>query len=258
MPDSLTFTIQPDGESASVRLFLRALESIERLIRDVDYAITRERSTQRWVIGALHASAPTVTVRPVGGGLEAVDAIANGIRLVTIGTDEPPTYFTEDALDDLRKMKSLFSGKNRARSIVVSADGVEAATISDDISDKVERILSAGFHNLGSLVGTLEAINLHGAPTFTIWDRVSGSPVRCYFPRSPEWVERVKYSLERQVLVQGHVRYFTNGVPRSITDLQALDASDWDADAPRGDFGSIPDAEAAQDPAEFLRIRRGG
>lgn len=134
MADDLTFVINPETESASIGLFLRALDDISRLLGDVDYAIYKDRSKRRWVIRRLQASSPTVTVQPILGGREAIEAIAAGIRTVTLGTDQPPQYFTEQALQDLKRMRRLFRGQDRARSIAVSVNNTETATIRQDIS----------------------------------------------------------------------------------------------------------------------------
>lgn len=255
MADGITFTVWPDAETASLRLFMRALDNIDRLIRDVDYAVTRNRTMRRWVVSALHSSAPTITLNTLLGDTITIDAIGHGLQIITGGTTEPPDHFTEDALSDLMRMQRLFVGRDRARSIVVSVNDSEAATLSDDIEDKTQRILAGGFWNIGSLEGSLEAINLHGTPTFTIWDRVSTAPVRCSFPRT--MTDRVKQLLERRVLVRGAIRYFVNGKPRSITDIEYIEDATPDADLPQATFGSIPDSAAADNPTEFLRSMRG-
>ena len=257
MPEGITFEINPDTQSASVDLFLRALGDINRLLRDVNYAIHRERSGRHWVISHLHASAPTVTIEPLLGDQETVNAIAQGIRSVTLGTDQPPEYFTEEVLEDLRRMRRLFRGKDKARSIIVSVNNEQAATIQEDISDKASRILRSGYSNLGSLEGRLEAINVHGAPTFTIWERVSRAPVRCSFPDQSSWLENVKELFGRRVTVRGYIRYFLNGIPRTVTDIADIQDSTPDPSLPKADFGSIPDQEASRDPVEFLRGVRG-
>ena len=257
MADDLTFAINPETEAASMGLFLKALQDISRLLRDVDYAVNRERSSRRWIISGLQASSPAITVEPLLGDRETVDAIGDGIRAVTVGTDEPPQYFTEQALEDLRRMRHLFVGKDRARSIVVSVNSEQTATIDQDIADKATRILASGYRNLGSLEGTLEVINLHGTPTFTIWDRVSRAPVRCSFPSEPLWKNRVKEFLEKRVVVSGNIHYFVNGVPRRIMSLEEIRDATPDPALPKAEFGSIPDREAARDPVEFLRSIRG-
>ncbi len=257
MPKDLAFTINPEDTAASINLFVRAIEDIKRLLHDVDYAVHRGTAKRRWIIRNLQSSAPTITVQPVLGDQESMDAVADGIRTVTIGTDQPPEHFTEKVLEDLRRMRRLFAGKDRARSIVVSVDKIETATIEKDISEKARRILTSGYWNLGSVEGTLEAINLHRSPRFTIWDRVSRAPVQCSFPNTSDWKEQVTTSLEKRVLVRGRIRYFVNGVPRVVTDIVDMEETTPNPNLPRADFGSIPDTVAAQDPGAFLRAIRG-
>ena len=256
MPESLTFVINPENQAASIGLFLKALDNISRLLRDVEYAVHRQRLGRRWVISGLRASSPAVTVEPLLGDSDMVEAIGAGIRTITTGTDQPPQYFTEQALEDLRLMRRLFVGRDKASTIQVSVDNEPMATIRRDISEKVNRILAAGYRNLGSINGTLEAINLHGAPTFTVWDRVSRAPIRCSLPNEPGWKRRVRDLLERRVVIGGCVHYFVNGVPRRMTDLQDIQDDTPDSTLPTAEFGSIPDRRAAHDPVEFLRSVR--
>ncbi len=256
----MTFVINPEAESATVGLLLNSLEHINRLLRDVDYAINGAKSPRNWVIRKLQSSAPSITVQPdihIGHQRQAVKAIGDGLRAVTDGTDYPPQYFTEQALLNLGKMRRLFRGRNKASSIIVLSDGEQMATIRRDISQKTDRILKAGYRNIGSLEGTLEAINVHRSPTVTIWDRTTRTPVRCSIPRGGDWLSRVRAFLEKRVLVTGDISYFANGTPRSITNIIDLEDATPDPNLPKAEFGSIPDARAADDPATFLEsVRR--
>ncbi|MBI4303387.1 MAG: hypothetical protein HY665_03510 [Chloroflexi bacterium] len=257
MAYGLTFVIHPDGETISVNLFLRTIEDVDRLIRDVDYAVSKERGTRRWIIAALHSSAPTITLKPVLDNDEIVEAFVNGLRTITTGALEPPAHFTEQALDDLKRMRRLFVGQDRAKRLVFSSNGKESAAIEKGIDEKAERILRGGYWNLGSVEGTLEALNLHGNPTFTVWDRVSRAPVRCSFPRNVTWKERVKELLERRVLVVGRVNYFRNGIPRSVTNIERIDDMTPAPNLPKATFGSIPSPIIAENPVGYLRAVRG-
>lgn len=253
MVATLTFTINPDAQSASFDLFIKAASDINRLLRDVDYAIHREKVARLWIIHSIRSSAPTVTLEPLRGDEETVVAIADGIRAVTVGTDTPPDHFTEDALLDLKRMRALFVGRDRAASIVVSQDSKPATTIREDISDKADRILRGGYWNFGSLEGDLEEVNLHKTLSFIIWDRVSRAPVKCFVPNTPQWKDKVKSLLERRIFVQGRIRYFTNGVPRSVSEVVDFVDAIPEPNAPIATFGSIPDAKAARDPSAFVR-----
>lgn len=256
MPRELTFVIGPADEFPSFGLVARAMADIRRLLHDVDNAIYGPGDRREWRLVSLHSSAPTVTVTPIREDAEAVGVIAVGLRLVTQGTDQPPDRFTEPVLEDLKRMKSLYRGKGRAESIAVLMDGEEMASIQSDIADKVERVLSSGYRNLGSVQGKLEAINVHMSLTATIWDRVSGAPVRWAFPR--ESLDRIKELLGRPVLVSGDIRYFANGMPRSISDVVAMEDATSQQHEESAGFGSIPDVRVQQlGAAEWLKEVRG-
>ena len=258
MADDLTFVINPEGQSASFGLLLKSLEDIGRLLRDVDRAVYGAKSENQWLVSNLTSSAPTITVQPTLNGYEAAEAVGAGLRAVTAGTDQPPRYFSEEALMHLQKMRRLFGGRSRAKSIAVFVSGNQTATIGRDISEKVDRILAAGYRNLGSLEGTLEVINVHNAATVTIWDRVSRSPVRCSIPKDVEWIDRAKSLLQKRVLVTGDIRYFVNGVPRSITNVTSIEDATPDPLLPKAAFGSIPDQRVREvGGAEWLNSIRG-
>lgn len=255
MPKGLTISIYPDGETVSVSLFLHAIEDLLRVVRDVDYVITKERSPRRWVIEELRSSIPTVTVRPLLSDYSVMETVIHGLEVITTGTDEPPVHFTEQVLDDLKRMRRLFRGRDRARRVTCSL-GSHEVVIGENIEEQTDRILRGGYWNLGSLEGTLEAVNLHGNPTFTIWERLNKSPIRCYFPKDRMWKDRVKGLLEKRILVSGRVNYFRNGIPKSITRVMDVEDQTPDTRLPKATFGSIPSPEAAQDSVAFLEKRR--
>lgn len=257
MPDHLTFIIHSVDERSSLDLLVKSLEDIQRLLRHVDYAIYRQGSRMGWAVHSLKSSAPSLTLAPRRDDRQAVAIVGDGLRLVTEGTDQPPQYFTEPALENLKKMSRLFRGEGRARALSVLVDDKKAATIEDDIADKADRVLSSGYHNLGSLQGRLDAINVHRTPTATIWDRVSGAPVRCRFPR--EETDRVKELLQQLVTVTGDVHYFSNGRPRSVTDVVAIEQlATPDQYLEKAGFGTIPDRRVREiGVAEWLAEVRG-
>ena len=257
MTDDLTFVINPEAEAASFGLLLKSLEDISRLLRDVDRAIYGARSQNQWLVRRLMSSAPTITVQPDLNGHEAAGAVGAGLGAVTAGTNQPPPHFSEQVLMDIRKMSRLFGGRSRARSIAVFVDGQQTATIGRGISEQVDRILAAGYRNLGSLQGTLEVISVHGAASVTIWDRVSGSPVRCSIPKDAEWIDRVKGLLQKRVSVTGDIRYFVNGTPQSISNVTNIEDATPDPTLPRAEFGSIPDRRVLEvGAAEWLNSIR--
>ena len=88
-------------------------------------------------------------------GREAAEAVGVGLRNLMTGVDHPPQYFTEQVLLNLQKMKRLFGGQSGATSITVWMNGQQTTSIERDISQRVSRILNAGYHNFGSLEGNI-------------------------------------------------------------------------------------------------------
>ena len=246
MPDQLTFIIYPTDELSSFDLLVKSLEDIKRLLRDVDYAIygRGSRREQEWMVTNIRSSAPTITLVPQQERRQSVEVVGIGLKSITEGTDYPPEHFTENSLEDLRKMRRLFHGRGGARSVSVLMDDEPIASINQDIEKQADRVLSGGYHNLGSLQGKLDAINVHSSPAATIWDRVSGLPVRWSFPR--EETDAVKALLERSVAVTGDIRYFSNGRPRSISNVITYDEVVQVPYPEKAGFGSIPDPEVQE------------
>ena len=256
MTESITFVVQPENEVASLDLFLKSIQDVTRLIKGVDYVVTRERPRRKWVITRLASSAPTVTISPLVGG-RTLDVVAEGLRLLTDEESlEPPPHFTADVLGDVKRMRRLFRGKDKAKRLSFHVNGDEVAALDNSIGEKVDRILRSTHDVAGSLEGTLEAVNLHGgaAARFTIWERLSGHPVKCEF-RKERWAAKIKGLLERTVLVSGKVRYFANGNPALMRDLLSIESVTTSTS--ESDFGSVPDLTSGLDPQKYLeRIRQ--
>lgn len=255
--ESLTFEIHPTDDFVPLGLFEKTIEDIRRLVKDVDYAVTHRRIGRTWVIARLQSSMPTISIRPVTDGQQVIETLTDGLHIVTQGQAiEPPPHFSADALDDLKRMQRLFTGRQKARRLVFSSNGQMIATVDQEIEEKVNRIFRGTYTVLGSLEGMLDALNVHKIPTFTIWDRVSGGPVRCQFPKESAWIERVKILLQKRVLVAGEVNYFRNGIPRSISQVRDLRDMTQDPSLPKASFGSISDPEAKKDPVKYIKSQR--
>ena len=264
MAETITFVLQPETDFASLGMLARSIEDIRRLIRHIDYSATRRKAGRLWQVQNIRSTAPTLTLVPPPGETDAVDIIANGLNLVTeVGTLVPPEHFSEDALQHLSHMSRLFKGRERLSRVPVYVNGEVSqadlvATIRSDIPDKIAPILRGGYSETGYLEGTLDRIDVHRSPTFTIWEQISGVPVRCSFPNNPDWKERVSGLLEKPVLVEGQVNYFRNGIPRSVTHIENLLDINPDRSLPQANYGAIPDMTGDMDTVEYLRATRGG
>ena len=264
MAHNIKFVLQPEADFASLGALAKSIEDIRKLIRHVDFSATRQKNGRLWQVQKVESTAPSITLMPPPGETDAVDILAHGLHAVAEeGTLSPPEYFSEDALKHLSRMGRLFHGRERLSRVPVFVDGDESeptlvATIRSDIPRKVDPILRSGYSEIGILEGNLEVINLHGFPTFTIWEQVSGVPVRCTFPNDQGWKQRIRDLLEKPVQVEGQVNYFGNGLPRSITRTEKVVDMTPDPSLPQARYGAIPDMTGAFDTMEYLRKVRGG
>ena len=117
--------------------------------------------------------------------------------------------------------------------------------------------INGDYHNLGSLQGTLEEINLRGRYTITIRERVSRLPIRCHLSKEVDGIERVKGLVGRRVLVTGDIHYLANGSPRHIVDVTNVIDDTPNPRWPKAGYGSIPDKRVMKEGgAKFLRSVR--
>jgi len=258
MAESLEFALHPEAETVYYAALVKALIDIQGLIRQVDYAVSREKRGRPWRVVALHNPIPTVTLEPAVDGAAVVDTLAQGLRVVTTGdTANLPTEFNEMVLSDLRGMGRLFKGTDRLSRVIVRSQGEEVAVIDRTTPHRIEVLERSGYSALGSIEGTLDAINVHGNRSFTIWDRVTGVGIRCSIPRGESWKQRVISLLERRVLVRGLIRYLRDGRPFSITEVTDIIDRTPDPSWPKATFGSIPDLTGGLDSVEYLSAIRG-
>ena len=239
---------------------------MRRVLQRVDETMYGPRSKHKWSVNKLTSSVPTITIEADPSAAEVPDVIVDGFRAVVQGVSEPPPYFSEPVLERLTELRRLFSAKNGLETLALSvgtpdreaAMGIAGIIVGKDIVDKAKRIWAADYHNLGSLEGTLDVINAHRSPHVTIWERVSGSLVRCILPQGPYWIDRTKSLLNHNVLVAGDIRYFTNGIPRSVSAVEVIEDAPKAKGPMKATFGVLSDPEVRQlGSAAWLRRIRG-
>lgn len=258
----LTITVTPVEGTATLDLLFKSLDGIRRILRRVDETMYGPRSTHKWSINRLASSAPTITIEADPAATEVPEVIVDGFRFVGMGASEPPAYFSEPVLESLTKLRNLFHPRNGLESLALSVgtgdhEASSVTVVDRDIVDNANRILAAGYRNLGSIEGTLEIINAH-APSVTVWERVSGAPVRCALPAGPYWIDLAKSLFTHNVLVSGDIRYFTNGIPRSVSTIAAIEDAPKATGSLMATFGALSDPDVMRlGSAEWLRRIRG-
>ena len=254
MTRTLTLAFNPRSEAIPVHQFAKSLTAILAVIDAVDYSLHQGRQRDNWLIEKLESSSPTVRMYSKRNGIDAAGVIGNGLRLINAEDVEPPPHFTEAALQKIQRMQRILGDKAPLESIDIAVDSEHITEVKTHTVENAKKILRAGYSNLGSIQGRFEALNVHKSPQGTVWDRVSGAPVRFQFQRNE--IDKVKALVDRHVLVSGYVTYFGNGIPRAIRDIIEISDATRKEYVDFAAFGSIPDKEVREGGAENVLAAR--
>jgi hypothetical protein len=255
----LSISLVSDEGGITFAALEQAVADLRRLVRNVDRAVLHQYTTVRtrkWYVERLHSNAPTIVLRaealpttPTRDFRDTPAVLVAGLqRLEGESQQGPPELFSERELENLLRFRSLFrKGVDR---VEVSAGAIATTgIISRHTEAAVERILLGASEAWGSLEGELEAIDVHRAPRFTMWERLSGQAVRCYF--GSEQVDVVKDLLGRRVRVSGLISYFSNGTPRAMRQLAHIEGVS--PTQPLELWGSVSDLTNGMDSVDYLR-----
>ena len=258
--ESLTFVLHGENDIVPVDALVDAVKRIAKLVYDVQYVAGKGLKPRPWVVERLSSSSPaSITIRPaVASSVPTVPIVLEGLRAVVSEDAIPllPAMFGEDALVDLKRLGQDLAKRGGLTDITFSASGskdpTETTRIDQRIRDRVDSVLRSGYSEHGSIEGRVDAIQTHRRRWFTVWDDITGVPVRCPIPEGRFWLERAKAALTTRQIVSGTIRYFGNGLPRSIA-VEEMTPLAQDDQGPKASFGSIPDIIGKEDSVEYLR-----
>lgn len=278
MADSaFTFSLVPDNGRIPFDTLTVAVQHIGAVVRGVDLAVSKNwRRPRRWYVERVFTEPPRnhrhLSFQVIPGERpvlvdatfpDTAEVLVDGFEsLNNAALDAPPPYFSEDELDRLRKLRGSVFKRGVARIDTwvepteerLAPKEREIASVSADVGDRVDRILRAGYEEYGSVEGELGAIRSRNGVSITVWDFLHERPVRCFLARDD--LDRAKDFLERRVRVSGLVRYYSDGRPARITEVQAIEDLSPKLFRPTARFGSIPDLTGGRDSVEYLRIMR--
>jgi hypothetical protein len=108
-------------------------------------------------------------------------------------------------------------------SVFVNSDGdKQESDITEKTLSNVQELTGVKYSGYGNITGKLEAISVHRASEFRVWDNQTGKPVRCkYDPATQE--ELIKSLLRSIVIVSGMIQSNTIGIPISL-DVEDIEA----------------------------------
>jgi hypothetical protein len=212
------------GERDRVPLsdFIESLRNFLGMLRDFDATISKhEKGSLIWEVVSLKQNSPPivgVSPTPRRGMMDYSRNIESQVLQSTADitrTGERAIAMSDSALARLERL--AFRTKTIGRhSIFITDNGQRSqeTEINERTLRNVQEFTSPKFSSYGSLVGKLEAITVHLANEFRIWDEATGKPVRCKFRIEQD--KLVRELLRTKVRVSGQILSNSTGVPISL------------------------------------------
>jgi hypothetical protein len=261
MDDSITLTLAGGGSQKRLRAkaFVSAVQAFFGLLQDLDAAISEDpRGTLDWEISGLIMRSPAQITYAGHSILKGVDFASDvglhcvrGVSALASGA-ERDRYYSERALYRIRRLAAL---RRRELSIVRIVSGADEASIVPQTLDNIDALVKGSEEAEGSVLGSLDAISVHRANEFRVWEETSGRPITCHFP--DELLEIAKSNLKKRVLVFGTLRISRLGQIVSIgaVGIEALPTAD-ELPSIKQMSGLIEDLTLGLPLSEYMRILR--
>lgn len=207
-------SVDLDTDELMLGQLIGTTETLFRLLREVAASVVPTGGV-RWIVDELSMASPVhLAVRPVGttaavsaqslGNL--ADVIVGGLATVQ-NAPQRPAYFTDRTLEIARRLGSDTAVRLRLSGASQSAPFF----VTSQLVANVDSILGQAVTAIGTIEGTLEAFNVHGANRyFNVYDALTGERVRCDFGHRIE-VRDIGMAAVRRVAVHGQIVYRTSG-----------------------------------------------
>lgn len=261
--DNVRLYLEGAPGEISVEEFLGSLSDAVELLRDLERAVLGgRRGKVDWRIADLAVSSAVAEITPVPvddvraeDATTVTDQFLGGLQMLELRPGLPPA-FSEETVAVVRRLANRVGrgGVSGLRLI----RGNEEVTITRSTADNAATTLrSETTVAVGSVVGHLDAINVHERAQATLYEALTGRAVRLHFPM--ERLEEIKSALRRRVEVRGRLRRDAEGRLRRV-DLLDLEVIPFDDELP-----SVADVEGIargftgdMTTEEFVRWARNG
>ncbi len=224
----LRFVVEAE-DPLPLDLVLKTLTDARSILMDVERGVSRsDRSVGEIVVSHvadrsvaidLHYRARTdadqaVVARAESAFVEGLASISNAAI--------PPRFFGSESLHALRRMSRRLQRVRGGRLGISDGGGTSHASIDASTLESVERLLSGGHDALGSIIGRLEAVNIHHRRVARVYSEDWTGSVECHFDESS--MAEVRAALGSRVVATGVIQRTATGSPTrlTLTELEIL------------------------------------
>lgn len=208
------------GDDVVVGKFIAVASELTALLRELEASVTGQQGVE-WEIAAMSVGSASLAMRPhlpspaaETNANAVIGAVLEGLATVEDAARRPP-HFTDKALRSAKALAVAAKDNTNALAVFGEAQGPHReVAVSSRLVAHVDELIGGGSVAIGALEGTLEALTIHDATTFSIYETVGGRRVMCKCDRNTLNLA-IRYLGER-VAVSGEVSYNAQGDPTSI------------------------------------------
>jgi len=211
--------LELDAPYVSLSILVSAAGTLATLVSEVSRSVMHGEAVE-WTVEVASGS----VVLPVKPQVDAdtraqlVRAVSDGLATVEDHAERPP-HFSDRALVQARALANLSTDDHPVR----IGNGHRTVRLTKAMVAHVDQVTGDAPPRIGTVEGKLEAVNVHGRPTFAIWERATGQRVECVAGEGLT-IEDLGAALGRRVAVRGRIRASKGGEKRKIdaTDLHVF------------------------------------
>lgn len=222
-------TLELDDQAITMTEFRKAVDHFLGLIKEISGVTAPAKDPASWYVDVYSGSVGLgVRAKTDVYSLEEMNAIRDAVLkgLHEIEKGYRPATFSDRAVEHSKQLATLVNQKNEPLSVRVWSGNRSKVSLSRETAEKATSLLSPVYEDEGSVDGTLEKLNGHGAREFVIFDTVTDRGIICYVDDAL-LREAPRYFFKR-VEVLGKVRYRHDGQPVSIHATEIIPFPDAD------------------------------
>jgi hypothetical protein len=262
---TLQLHIEGPARTIAFESFVGLLNRSLLILRDTDRAVSAKASgVLDWVVTDLSSADgldAVIESKPRKRAVvddravqEITSAYVDALAIAERGEALPP-HLSDAALTQLQYLSGQLQRNGAEALSTTYVELRQRARVSAETALNVKRLRVPKSTAIGSIIGLLEVVSVHGPPKYSVYDAVTKRPVRCQF--KPGEIDQVKGALGQRVMVAGVIRRNANGQPLSVEQprLSAMPGSD---DLPSTDdlVGLDPEFTGSVSTDEYVRRLR--
>ena len=257
--DRFRLTFFVEGGRMPLTFFIRTTDELQKLLRAIEEAQLGEAPHAQWEIDADRIQ---IAASVNGVSADDLESIINDAYQSLKATDARDDAGIPKTVDDegKRLTRSIVNRAKRTVPVTVETPGQEPIYIEAEPLPQIRlsshRRRREALTAWGSVDGQLDVISVRMSAHFVIYEHASSNRIRCMFP--DEWMDTVKDLLGYRVIVEGNLRYRSDGRVSYLDQPTAINPVPEPQRSLAELRGTLPGISGELSSADYVRQLRAG